>query len=182
MRQDMTIGRERQQQQQQFNRPQHREDQPVLEYKLYNQGETKCLWLGTASELAAKSRQQQGVIDFDLEQFHQNYAKEQKAILADKNSEELLLRIKGFVPGNFGRFSSFPNNSRVDSYSDLIYFNLEELFNGYNNEDSDSCSNVEHKLCISNVECPTHEYGEDQSIKEKRREEKSHEQEDPALI
>uniref|UniRef100_A0A915KTI4 Uncharacterized protein n=1 Tax=Romanomermis culicivorax TaxID=13658 RepID=A0A915KTI4_ROMCU len=28
------------------------EDQPVLEYKPYNQGETKCLWLCAASALA----------------------------------------------------------------------------------------------------------------------------------
>uniref|UniRef100_A0A915HI54 Uncharacterized protein n=1 Tax=Romanomermis culicivorax TaxID=13658 RepID=A0A915HI54_ROMCU len=58
-----------------------KEDQPVLEYKPYNQGETKCLlWLGAASALAAKSRQEEEVIDFDLGQFHRNYAKEQEAI------------------------------------------------------------------------------------------------------
>uniref|UniRef100_A0A915IRV7 Uncharacterized protein n=1 Tax=Romanomermis culicivorax TaxID=13658 RepID=A0A915IRV7_ROMCU len=86
-----------------------KEDQPLLEYKPYNQGETKGVWLGTASKLAAKSEQEKEVIDFDLDQFHQNYSREQE---------------------------------------------------------SASCSlNIERKLCICNVECPTHEGGRDQLIK-----------------
>uniref|UniRef100_A0A915J675 Uncharacterized protein n=1 Tax=Romanomermis culicivorax TaxID=13658 RepID=A0A915J675_ROMCU len=36
----------------------------------------------------------------------------------------------------------------------------------FDDYESDSCSlNIERKLCICNVECPTHEGGRDQSIK-----------------